>query len=105
MSGDSTETQPVHPGPPPGLLRLVKVLGVVMVLLFLALIAGIIWKATRKPAPPAAVDVVVDLGIDPASIRHMSLEGGNLAVSTEKELMVIDLKSRKVTLRAFKPAN
>jgi hypothetical protein len=105
MSGDSTGTEPVHPGPPPGLLRLVKVLGVVMVLLFLALIAGIIWKATRKPPPPVAQDVVVDLGIDPAAIRHMEMEGGNLAVSTDKELLVIDLKTRKITLRAFKPQN
>ena len=103
MSSDSTETQPVHPGPPPGLLRLVKVLGAVMVLLFVVLIGGIIWKATNRPPPPPAADVVVDLGIDPSSIRHLSLEGGLLAISTDKELLVIDIKSRKVTFRSFKP--
>jgi hypothetical protein len=100
---DSTETQPVHPGPPPGLLRLVKVLGVVMILLFLALIGGIIWKATHRPPPPPAADVVVPLGVDPASVRHMQLDGDTMALVTDTEIMVIDLKQRKVTLRSFKP--
>jgi hypothetical protein len=100
---DSTETETIHPGPPPGLLRLVKILGVVMVLLFLLLIGGIIWKATNRPPPPPPAEVVVQLGIDPASIRHMALEGGQLALSTDTEIIVIDLKTRKPILRSFKP--
>jgi hypothetical protein len=103
MTSDSTEMPPVHPGPPPGLLRLVKILGAVMILLFVILIGGIIWKATHKAPPPPAADVVVELGIDPASIRHMTMEGGNLAIATDKEIIIVDLKQRKVTLRSFKP--
>ena len=103
MTSDSTETEPVHPGPPPGLLRLVKIMGVVMVLLFLLLIAGIIWKATRPAPPPVAIDVVMELGIDPAAIHHMQIDGNTLVLATDKELLVVDLKSRKVTLRSFKP--
>jgi hypothetical protein len=103
MTSDSTETPAVHPEPSPGLVRLVKVLGVVMVLLFLALIGGIIWKATHKAPPPPIADVVMDLGIDPGSIKQMALDGDTLALSTDKELVVIDLKRRKVTLRSFKP--
>jgi hypothetical protein len=101
MTSDSTELPPVHPGPPPGLLRLVKVLGAIMVLLFLALIVGIIWKATNRTVPVEA-PVVVDFGIDPASIRHLSLDGGQLAITTDKEVLVIDVKSRKVILRSGK---
>jgi hypothetical protein len=103
MLSDSTGEAPVHPGPPKGLLRLVKSLGVVMVLLFLALISGIIWKATHKSPPPAVADVVMELGIDPASIRHMALDGGNLAIATDKVVLVIDMKQRKVILRSSKP--
>jgi hypothetical protein len=103
MASDSTETQPVHPGPPPGLLRLVKALGAVMVLLFAVLIGGIIWKATHREPAPVAADVVMDLGIDPAAIRHVQLDGNSLVVVTDKELLVLDIRTRKVTLRSFKP--
>ena len=102
MASDSTGEAPIHPEAPKGLLRLVKTLGVVMLLLFVALIGGIIWKATHKAPPPPVADVVMDLGIDPASIRHMALEGGNLAIATDKELMVIDVRQRKISLRSFK---
>jgi hypothetical protein len=103
MSSDSTETPSVHPGPPPGLLKLVKVLGVVMILLFLALIGGIIWKATNRPPPPPMADVVVPLGINPGDIRHLELDGDKMVVSTNTELIVFDLKQRKIILRSFKP--
>jgi hypothetical protein len=99
MASDSTEPTSVHPGPPPGLLRLVKVLGAIMVLLFLVLIAGIIWKATNR-AVPVETPVTIDLGIDPASIRHLALDGGQLAITTDKEVLVIDVKTRKVLLRS-----
>jgi hypothetical protein len=103
MTSDSTETPPVYPGPSAGLLRLVKIMGVVLVLLFLGLIGGIIWKATHKPPPPPVGDVTMDLGIDPASIRLMSLDGNTLALTTDKDVVVIDLAKRKVVLRSGKP--
>ena len=102
MTSDSTETPPVHPGPSKGLLRLVKILGVVMVLLFLALIGGIIWKATHR-APFAVREVVLELGVDPAAIRHLALDGNNLAIATDRELLVVDVGKRKVIMRSGKP--
>ena len=101
MNSDSTDTTTVYPGPSKSLLRLVKFLGLVMVLLFLALIAGIIWKATHKPAPEVK-QVVFDLGIDPASIRHLTLDGNNLAIATDREVLVIDIAKRSVILRTPK---
>jgi hypothetical protein len=103
MASDSTETPPVHQGPSKALLRLVKIMGVVLVLLFLGLIGGIIWKATHKPPTPSVTDVVVDLAIDPANIRLMALDGNMLAITTDKDLVVIDLAKRKVILRSHKP--
>jgi hypothetical protein len=101
MSSDSTGEAPIHPAPAKGLLLLVKVLGMILVLLFLALIGGIIWKATNKAPPAAVADIVMDLGIDPASIRHLELDGNSLAISTDKELLVLDVKQRRVVLRSF----
>jgi hypothetical protein len=102
MASDSTDPAPVHPGPSKGLLLLVKSLGVVMVLLFLALIGGIIWKATHKAPPPPVPDIVMDLGIDPASIRLMALDGNMLALTTDKEIVIVDVVKRKVMLRSGK---
>ena len=81
------------------LLRAVKLMGAALVLLFLALIGGIIWKATRpNPALPA-VEQVTDLKLVPSDIRQMALDGDRLAVTTAEELIVIDLRSKTVVLR------
>lgn len=103
MTSDSTGTAPIHPGPPKGLLLLVKALGTILVLLFVGLIGGIIWKATRTAAPPPVADVVMDLGIDPAAVRHMELNGNTLAFTTDKDIVVVDVAKRKVLLRSAKP--
>jgi hypothetical protein len=103
MASDSTGEGPVHPAPPKGLLLLVKTLGVILVLLFLGLFAGIIWKATHKAPPPPVADVMMDLGIDPAAVRHMELDGNTLALTTDKDIVVIDVAKRKVLLRSAKP--
>jgi hypothetical protein len=46
---------------------------------------------------------MMGLGIDPASIRHMALESGTLALATDKEVLVIDVAKHKVILRSGKP--
>ncbi len=97
MTSDSTETPDVHPGPSKGLLRLVKVLGLVMVLLFLALIGGIIWKATNKPKP--AVPMPVTLDFTGADVQHIALDGKNLAITSAHEIIVIDIATGKAVLR------
>ncbi len=102
MTSDSTETPPVYPGPSKGLLRLVKILGLVMILLFLALIGGIIWKATHK-VPVGVKDAVMELGVDPAAIRQLAIDGNNLAIVTDAELLVIDVAKRKIIIRSVKP--
>jgi hypothetical protein len=103
MSSDSTGDTPVYPGPPKGLLLLVKALGIILVLLFLGLIVGIIWKATNKAPPTPITDVVMDLGVDPGAVRHMQLNGNTLALTTDKEIVVVDVAKRKVLLRSSKP--
>jgi hypothetical protein len=81
------------------LLRLVYIMGVVFALLFLGLIGGLIWKAMKPKAPPPVVQAVQDLGIVPSDVRLMELDGDRLALTTSKELVVIDLKSKTVIMR------
>jgi hypothetical protein len=104
MASDSTGEAPVqsevHPGPPKGLLFLVKAMAVILVLLFLGLIGGIIYKATTRTPAAAVSDIAMDLKIDPASIRLMELDGNTLALTTDKEIIVVDVKQRKVLLRS-----
>ena len=99
MTNDNTPETYVPTAGQKKLLRVVYVVGLLLVLLFLALIGGIIWKATQpKPVPPA-VEQVQDLKLDPASIRHIALNGDRLAVTTDREVVVIDLRSKSVLLR------
>ena len=81
------------------LLRVVYVMGLLLVLLFLALIGGIIWKATQpKPLPPVET-LTMGLGLKAADIRDVDVDGGTLAITTASELIVIDTTRRKVLLR------
>ena len=100
MTNDNTATETFEPtAGQKRLLRVVYAMGIALALLFIALIGGIIWKATQpKPVPPA-VEQVQDLKLDPASIRHIALDGDRLAVTTDREVVVIDLRSKSVLLR------
>jgi hypothetical protein len=81
------------------LLRAVYIMGILLVLLFLGLIVGIIWKSTQ-PKPPASVDAQsLNLGINPADIKLMDIDGNILAITTASELIVIDVVKKKVLLR------
>ena len=80
------------------MLRVVYVLGVILVLLFLALIVGIIWKAQNRKVE-LVPDMVVSLGIDPASIKNIALSGNVLALTTDREVVVVDVAKRIVLMR------
>ena len=103
-SGDSAgglqvdaNTAPAGPSPKT-MLRIVKLLGVILVLLFLALIAGIVWKAQHRKVETVP-DLVVSLGIEPSSIKSTVLSGNILALTTDKEVVVVDVAKRTVIMR------
>ena len=83
------------------MLRVVYIMGIILVLLFLALIATIIWKANHKPAPaPVAPVQTLGLGLPQgADIRSASLDGDRLVVTTATEVIVVDLKKNAVISR------
>jgi amino acid transporter len=84
--------------PPKGLLRLVYIMGIVLVLLFLALIGGIVWKANQKASAPKP-EIAVDFGLGQSQVKQMVFNGNMLAVTTDKELIVIDVNKRTVLMR------
>jgi hypothetical protein len=81
------------------LLRLVYIMGLVLVLLFLGLIGGVIWKSTRAKPVATAQSLAMDLGLSASGIRQTEMDGNFLAITTTTELVVIDLVKRKVLLR------
>jgi hypothetical protein len=92
------------PGVPPTarlLLRIVYIMGIVLVLLFLTLVGGIIWKSARKAepkpaAPPAALSLALPEGTD---IRSAEIDGDRLVLNTGREVIVIDLRKNTILSR------
>lgn len=81
------------------LLRLVYIMGIVLVLLFLGLIGGVVWKAMKPKAPAAVQDMTLGLGLKSADIRSVELDGNTMAITTMGEIIVLDFAKRKVLLR------
>jgi hypothetical protein len=91
-------------GVPPAarrLLRAVYIMGIILVLLFLALVGGIIWKSTRKAepkpdVPPAAISLGLPQG---AQVREAQVDGDRLVLNTGSEVIVIDLRKQAIISR------
>lgn len=83
------------------LLRVVYSMGIVLVLLFLLLVGGIIWKSTRKGEPkaeaaPASISLGLPAGTD---IRAAELDGDRLVINTGREVIVVDLRKNTIIAR------
>jgi hypothetical protein len=84
--------------PPKALLRLVYIMGIVLVLLFLTLIGALIWKAkTRKPAAPVSNEM--ELSLNGGKVVSSALQDGQLLVTTETEMIVVDVARKSIVLR------
>ena len=83
------------------LLRTVYIMGIVLVLLLIALVAGIVWKAAhRAPAAMPAAPAAFDLGL-PAdeAIVAVAASGDRLVVTTSRGIVIVDLKRNAVSAR------
>ena len=83
------------------MLRVVYIMGIVLVLLFLAFIAAIIWKANHKAPPkPEPPPQSLNLGLPPgAAISSASLDGDRLVITTAHEVIVVDVKKNAIISR------
>jgi hypothetical protein len=104
-TSESDQTQPDGPvGVPPSariLLRVVYIMGIILVLLFLTLIGGIIWKSTRKAEPkPEIPPAAIGLGLpEGAEIRSTEIDGDRLILNTGVDVIVIDLRKNAIVSR------
>ena len=83
------------------MLRVVYIMGIILVLLFLALIATIIWKANRKPALAPVPEIQsLTLGLPQgADIRSASLDGDRLIITMAREVIVVDIRKNAILSR------
>jgi hypothetical protein len=91
-------------GVPPSariLLRVVYIMGIILVLLFLTLVGGIIWKSARKSDPkPILQPAELNLGLPQgADIRAAEIDGDRLVLNTGREVIVIDLRKNAIISR------
>ena len=83
------------------LLRVVYIMGIVLVLLFLTLVGGIIWKSTRKAdpktvAPPATLNLGLASG---TVVQPAQIDGDRLVITTSTEIIVVDIRKNAVISR------
>jgi hypothetical protein len=83
------------------LLRIVYIMGIILVLLFLTLVGGIIWKSSQKSQPkPQAPPAMLDLGLPAGTeIRHAEIDGDRLVINTGRLVIVIDLRKNTILSR------
>jgi hypothetical protein len=97
---DQTADAATDAAPPSkALLRLVYVLGIILVLLFLGVIGGILYKINRRAeAPPLTGSV--GLGLPPTTqIRDAQLSGDRLTINTGTEIIIVEVSTQRVILR------
>lgn len=83
------------------LLRVVYIMGIILVLLFLLLVGGIIWKAMKKPdVPIQPTAAALDLGLAPGTgVQAMELDGDRLAINTGTEIIIVDIRKNAIISR------
>lgn len=101
VTQDANEAQPGVPASARILLRVVLILGIILVLLFLTLIGGIIWKSTQKSAPkPVPAAAALNLSLPQGTeIRSAEIGGDRLVLNTGREVIVIDIRKNAIISR------
>jgi hypothetical protein len=96
---DQNPNLEVAPHENKGLLRVVYIMGIILVLLFFTLVAGIIYKSQHKGVA-ADLPSVVDLGLPSGTLaKEAVLSGDKLTINTGSEVIIVEMSSRKVLLR------
>ena len=78
----------------------VYTMGGLLVLMFLGLIFGIIWKVTHKAPPivPAAQQLSLDLA-QGTDVKSVQVDGDHLVITTGAEIIVVDFRLNAVLSR------
>ena len=82
------------------LLKLVYIMGVVLLLLFFGLVAGIIYKAGSKTATGQLEAQTLSIGLPPdEKFSDVVLTGDKLTINAGRIVYVIDVRTNRVILR------
>jgi hypothetical protein len=94
-------TNPAGEAPPVNrfLVAAVYGMGVLLVLMFLGLIGGIIYKFKQRSAIPEGSGTV-SLGLPPAGqIKDATLTGDKLTINTGAEIIIVEVSTQRIILR------
>jgi hypothetical protein len=95
QNSDINEAPPVNRF----LVWAVYFMGAILILLFIGLIVGIIYKIKNRAIVPEGTGQI-ELGLAPdAQAREATVVGDKLTINTGSEVFVIEVSSRKVLLR------
>jgi hypothetical protein len=96
-----TQNSDVSEAPPVNrfLVWAVYFMGAILILLFIGLIGGIIYKIKHRVIVPEGTSTI-ELGL-PANelVREATVSGDKLTINTGSEVVVVDVNTRKVLLR------
>jgi hypothetical protein len=101
---DQLQTPPPDGEPAqPGLKFLetsVYIMGGLLVVMFIVLVGGIVWKVKNRGEPPIEAPKIFGAGIAPGTqIDSVALDGDRLAIKTADEVVVVDVKKGTVISR------
>jgi hypothetical protein len=92
--------EPVVNEPPKWLRKLVYIMGIVLLLLFFALVAGIIYKANHRPVVVVPETQVLGVGLPPDEKFISAVTNGDkLTITSGRAVYVIDVPTHRVILR------
>ena len=82
------------------LLKLVYIMGIILLLLFFGLVAGIIYKAKNRAEVVVAETQTLAIGLPPdEKFTNVVLSGDRLTINAGRTVYVIDVRTNRVILR------
>ena len=82
------------------LLKLVYIMGIILLLLFFGLVAGIIYKAKNKAEVVVPETQSLGIGLPPdEKFTDVVLSGDRLTINAGRTVYVIDVRTNRVILR------
>jgi hypothetical protein len=77
----------------------VYIMGGLLVLMLIALLAGIGWKIANRGTAPSEPTKTLDLDLSAASVSQVALDGDQLVLRSGTEIVVIDTRLGTVITR------
>ncbi len=82
-------------------VKAVYIMGIMLVVMFIVLMAGIVWKVMkREPVLVGVAAPVTDLGLKAgATVQSMLLDGDRLVINSGPEIIIFDIRKNAIVAR------